>query len=89
VTDIRNAAEKAEYSVGTLYSAMRAIKWKSSPSNAGNGVLECAAGAAVELGGERMAVGPGGAVLIPPGVRHRAARRMTILDVVVPGHFGA
>ena len=43
-----------------------------------------AAGAAVELDGERMAVGPGGAVLIPPGVRHRAAGRMTILNVVVP-----
>jgi hypothetical protein len=31
-----------------------------------------------------MAVGPGGAVLIPPGMRRRAAGRMTILDVVVP-----
>jgi hypothetical protein len=31
-----------------------------------------------------MAVGPGGAVPIPPGVRHRAAGRMTILDVAVP-----
>ena len=38
-------------------------------------VLECAAGAAV---------GPGHAVLIPPGVRHRAVGRMTILNVVVP-----
>ena len=47
-------------------------------------VLECAAGAAVELDGERMAVGPGGAVPIPPGVRHRAAGRMTILNVVAP-----
>jgi hypothetical protein len=35
----------------------------------------------VKSGGERMAVGPGGAVLIPPGVRHRAAGRMTILNV--------
>jgi hypothetical protein len=34
--------------------------------------------------GERMAVGQGGAVLIPQGVRHRAAGRMTILNVVVP-----
>ena len=34
--------------------------------------------------GERMAVGPGGAVLIPPGVWHRAAGRMTIMTVVVP-----
>jgi hypothetical protein len=31
-----------------------------------------------------MAVGQGGAVLIPPGVRHRAVGRMMILDVVVP-----
>src|SRR5215475_6370589 len=47
-------------------------------------VLECAAGAAVELDGERVAVGPGSAVLIPPGVRHRAVGRMTILNVVLP-----
>jgi hypothetical protein len=38
----------------------------------------------VKSDGERMAVGLGGAVLIPPAVRHRAARRMTILNVVVP-----
>jgi hypothetical protein len=31
-----------------------------------------------------MAVGPGGAVLIPPGVRHRAMGRLTILNIVVP-----
>jgi hypothetical protein len=30
-------------------------------------VLECAAGAAVRPGGERLAVGPSGAVPIPPG----------------------
>src|SRR3954462_5257941 len=47
-------------------------------------VLECAAEAAVELDGEPVAVGPGGAVLIPPGVRHRAMGRMTILNLVVP-----
>ena len=47
-------------------------------------VLECPAGAAVELDGVRVAVGPGSAVLIPPGVRHRAVGRMTILNVVVP-----
>jgi hypothetical protein len=34
--------------------------------------------------GERVAVGQGSAVLIPPEVRHRAAGRMTILDVAVP-----
>jgi hypothetical protein len=44
----------------------------------------CAAGPAVKSGGERMAVGPGDAVPIPPRVRHRAAGRMTILDVLVP-----
>jgi hypothetical protein len=38
----------------------------------------------VKSGGERLAVGPGGAVLITPEVRHRAARRLTIPDVVVP-----
>ena len=47
-------------------------------------VLECAAGAAVGPDGERVAVGPGGAAPIPPGLRHRAAGRMPILDVVVP-----
>ena len=47
-------------------------------------VLECAAGATVELDGVPAAVGPGSAVLIPPGVRHRAVGRMTILNVVVP-----
>jgi hypothetical protein len=31
-----------------------------------------------------MAVGAGGAVLIPPQVRHRAAGRMPILYVAMP-----
>ena len=31
-------------------------------------ILECAADAAVELNGERVAVHPGSAVMIPPGV---------------------
>lgn len=47
-------------------------------------VLECEPGAAVELDGERVAVQSGFAVLIPPGVRHRAVGRMTILNVVAP-----
>ena len=47
-------------------------------------VLECDDGAAVELDGERVPVRPGVAVMIPPGVRHRAVGRMTILNVVVP-----
>ena len=47
-------------------------------------ILECAAGAAIELDGQRVPVGAGHAVLIPPGVRHRAIGRMSILNVVVP-----
>jgi quercetin dioxygenase-like cupin family protein len=47
-------------------------------------VLECAANAAIELNGEAIPVKPGVAVMIPPGVRHRAVGRMTILNVVVP-----
>src|SRR5262245_19339099 len=47
-------------------------------------VLECEAGAAIELDGEMVPVGPGVAVMIPPGVRHRAVGRLTILNVVVP-----
>jgi quercetin dioxygenase-like cupin family protein len=47
-------------------------------------VLECADGAAVELDGRAEPVRPGVAVLIPPGVRHRAVGKMVILNVVVP-----
>ncbi len=47
-------------------------------------ILECAANAALELDGERVAVRPGSAVMIPPGVRHRAVGRMRLLNVVVP-----
>jgi mannose-6-phosphate isomerase-like protein (cupin superfamily) len=47
-------------------------------------ILECAAGAAIELNGERVPVATGQAVMIPPGIRHRAVGRMTILNVVVP-----
>jgi mannose-6-phosphate isomerase-like protein (cupin superfamily) len=47
-------------------------------------ILECAAGAAIELDGEQIPVAVGVAVMIPPGVRHRAVGRMTILNVVVP-----
>jgi hypothetical protein len=43
-----------------------------------------AIGWGVKSGGERVAAGPGGAVPVPPGVRHRAAGRMTVLDVVAP-----
>lgn len=47
-------------------------------------VLECETGALIELDGKAVPVGPGTAVLIPPGVRHRAVGRMTILNFVVP-----
>jgi mannose-6-phosphate isomerase-like protein (cupin superfamily) len=47
-------------------------------------VLECGAGAAIELDGRLEPVRPGHAVLIPPGVRHRAVGRMRILNMVVP-----
>jgi mannose-6-phosphate isomerase-like protein (cupin superfamily) len=47
-------------------------------------VLECEPGAGIELDGELVPVGPGVAVMIPPGVRHRAAGQMTILNFVVP-----
>lgn len=47
-------------------------------------VLECETGAAIELDGAPVPVKAGVAVLIPPGVRHRAVGRMTILNVVVP-----
>ena len=47
-------------------------------------ILECEPGAAVELDGEAVPVRPGVAVMIPPGVRHRAVGRMTILNFVVP-----
>ncbi|HEU5115928.1 MAG TPA: cupin domain-containing protein [Isosphaeraceae bacterium] len=47
-------------------------------------ILNCSPGAEVELDGRRVAVAPGQAVMIPPGTRHRAVGRMTILNVVVP-----
>jgi mannose-6-phosphate isomerase-like protein (cupin superfamily) len=47
-------------------------------------VLECGDGAAIELDGVAVPVKPGVAVMIPPGVRHRAIGRMTILNVVAP-----
>lgn len=38
----------------------------------------------IELDGERVAVRPGSAVFIPPGVRHRAIGRMRIVNMPVP-----
>ncbi len=47
-------------------------------------ILECAADSAIELDGERISVSTGQCVLIPPGVRHRAIGRMTVLNLVSP-----
>lgn len=47
-------------------------------------VLECEPGAAIELDGKLVPVTVGTAIMIPPGVRHRAVGKMTILNVVVP-----
>ena len=47
-------------------------------------VLDCGPDAAIELDGERVPVRPGSAVMIAPGVRHRAAGKMRILNFVVP-----
>ena len=41
-------------------------------------------GGAIELDGQRVTVEADHAVLIRPGVRHRAIGRMSILNVVVP-----
>lgn len=38
----------------------------------------------MELDGERHAVGPGDAILIKPGCRHRAVGRLKVLNVPVP-----
>ena len=47
-------------------------------------VLECGPAAFLELDDDRVPLKPGVAVVIPPGVRHRAVGRMRILNVVVP-----
>ncbi len=47
-------------------------------------VLECEAGAAVELDGQAVPVHAGMCLVIPPGVVHRALGRMTILNIVFP-----
>ena len=47
-------------------------------------ILACQPGAAMELDGEQVPVHPGMAVLIPPGVVHRAVGSMTILNFVTP-----
>ena len=47
-------------------------------------ILDCSADAAIELDGEIKRVQAKTAVLIPPGVRHRAVGEMTVLIVCTP-----
>lgn len=47
-------------------------------------ILECEPDAAIELDGAIEPVAPRTAVLIPPGVRHRARGRMTVLILCTP-----
>jgi mannose-6-phosphate isomerase-like protein (cupin superfamily) len=47
-------------------------------------VLECESDAAIELDGVLHKVARQTAVLIPPGVRHRARGRMTVLILCTP-----
>ncbi|WP_166825591.1 cupin domain-containing protein [Thalassoroseus pseudoceratinae] len=47
-------------------------------------ILECEPDAKIELDGDCIPIRPRMAILIPPGVRHRAIGRMTILNIVVP-----
>ena len=46
--------------------------------------LDCGEEARMELDDEIVPVRPGMCVLIPPGVRHRAIGKMTILNIVIP-----
>ncbi|MDE0865447.1 MAG: cupin domain-containing protein [Rubripirellula sp.] len=58
-------------------------------------VLDCQPDAAIVLNGERIPVAPQHAILIPPGVRHRACGQMTVLILCTPNfdpadeHFDA
>ncbi|MGI9472962.1 MAG: cupin domain-containing protein [Rubripirellula sp.] len=47
-------------------------------------ILECEADAAIELDGVSHPVAPRSAILIPPGVRHRACGQMTVLILCTP-----
>jgi mannose-6-phosphate isomerase-like protein (cupin superfamily) len=47
-------------------------------------ILECDDEARIELDGEQVPVRPGCAIMIRPGVRHRAIGRMKVLLVVSP-----
>jgi mannose-6-phosphate isomerase-like protein (cupin superfamily) len=46
--------------------------------------LDCQPDARMQLDDEVVPVRPGMCILIPPGVRHRAIGRMTILNIVMP-----
>ena len=47
-------------------------------------ILECEPGAAIELDGVSTPVSERTAILIPPGVRHRARGRMVVLILCTP-----
>jgi mannose-6-phosphate isomerase-like protein (cupin superfamily) len=47
-------------------------------------ILQCAADAKMALNDQIIPVKPGMCILIPPGVRHRAIGKMTVLIVVFP-----
>jgi mannose-6-phosphate isomerase-like protein (cupin superfamily) len=47
-------------------------------------VLECGAGAEMELDDEVVPLNPGMCVLIPPGVRRRAIGEMKVLILAIP-----
>jgi mannose-6-phosphate isomerase-like protein (cupin superfamily) len=47
-------------------------------------ILECGEGAAIELDGRTHGVKPQTAILIPPGVRHRACGQMKVLILCTP-----
>ncbi|MCH8921986.1 MAG: cupin domain-containing protein [Planctomycetes bacterium] len=47
-------------------------------------ILNCEADAKMQLDEQIVDVKPGTCIVIPPGVRHRAVGRMTVLIVVLP-----
>ncbi len=47
-------------------------------------ILECGPDAKMQLDDDLVPVRPGVCIFIPPGVRHRAVGKMTVLIVVVP-----
>ena len=47
-------------------------------------ILECGPDAAMQLNDETVPVKAGICVMIPPGVKHRAIGKMTVLNIVFP-----